>query len=296
MERDLAIVPKRSGVLHFGPATHTLTIIDEKSQRQDRTVVAPPLTLSVGAYPAERGWKWVAEEVTLTDELSTDPVAPRRRRDRHPPRDPARQGHAARGAAAAADRLGALADHLRRAGRAPADPDRGGAGLRGGLGLAVPPRDRRARRAPAGHASPTSTPPPAGWTPSRSPPCPSATRASTPARCRPAASTPAPASPRPRRSSPASLAGGGAGPRPPGPRRHPRRLDRASAAAGRRSAAGGSAARPAAGDLLALRRLLAEARPEATRGRGASSTRRSTGRAGGFDRAGFWRAFRRDVG
>ncbi len=73
MERPLAIVPKRAGVLQFGPATHELTIIDEASQRQERTVVAPPLTLAVGAYPAERGWKWVAEEATLTDELSTDP-------------------------------------------------------------------------------------------------------------------------------------------------------------------------------------------------------------------------------
>jgi hypothetical protein len=74
MERDLAIVPKRAGVLHFGPATHTLTIIDEASRRQERTVVAPPLSLSVGAHPAERGWKWVAEKATLTDELSTDPA------------------------------------------------------------------------------------------------------------------------------------------------------------------------------------------------------------------------------
>jgi hypothetical protein len=73
MERPLALVPKRAGVLHFGPATHELTIIDEKSQRQQRTVTAPPLTLSVGAYPAERGWKWVADDATLTEELSTDP-------------------------------------------------------------------------------------------------------------------------------------------------------------------------------------------------------------------------------
>ncbi len=51
----------------------TLTIIDEASQRQERTVVAPPLSLSVGAYPVERGWHWVADDVTLTDELSTDP-------------------------------------------------------------------------------------------------------------------------------------------------------------------------------------------------------------------------------
>lgn len=92
MERELALVPKRAGLLHFGPATHTLTIIDEKSRRQQRTVVAPPLTLSVGAFPGDTGevapplavadgppqeghggWHWVADAVELTDELSTDP-------------------------------------------------------------------------------------------------------------------------------------------------------------------------------------------------------------------------------
>lgn len=81
MDRGLALVPKRAGLLHFGPATHRLTIIDEKSQRQERTVVAPPLTLSVGAFPSaaepgtpqDHGWKWVADAVTLTEELSTDP-------------------------------------------------------------------------------------------------------------------------------------------------------------------------------------------------------------------------------
>jgi hypothetical protein len=77
MERDLALVPKRAGLLYFGPATHTLTIIDEESQRQPRTVTARPLALSVGAYPEREDqgirWEWVAEEVTLKDELSTDP-------------------------------------------------------------------------------------------------------------------------------------------------------------------------------------------------------------------------------
>ncbi len=73
LERALSIVPKRAGVLHFGPATHDLTIIDENSNRQERTVVAQPLSLSVGAYPVDRGWQWVADAVTLTDELSTDP-------------------------------------------------------------------------------------------------------------------------------------------------------------------------------------------------------------------------------
>ncbi|MBP7003631.1 hypothetical protein [Amaricoccus sp.] len=89
MERELAIVPKRPGLLHFGPATHELTIIDETSRRQERVVTAPPLTLSVGAFPGAvagdavavgagpaqdgHGWRWVAEKATLTQELSTDP-------------------------------------------------------------------------------------------------------------------------------------------------------------------------------------------------------------------------------
>lgn len=93
MERDLSLVPKRSGLLQFGPATHRLTIIDEASQRQERTVIARPMTLAVGPHPADRGWEappplsvadggppqeghgwhWVADEATLTDELSTDP-------------------------------------------------------------------------------------------------------------------------------------------------------------------------------------------------------------------------------
>jgi hypothetical protein len=74
MNRELAIFPKRSGPLEFGPATHDLTIIDEKSQRQERRIVAHPLAVSVGAYPQERGWKLAAAEVTLTDELDTDPA------------------------------------------------------------------------------------------------------------------------------------------------------------------------------------------------------------------------------
>lgn len=73
MERKLALFPKHAGLLHFGPAAHKLTIIDENSRWVEREVVAHPLTLSVGAFPKERGWKLAAGAVTLTDELSADP-------------------------------------------------------------------------------------------------------------------------------------------------------------------------------------------------------------------------------
>ena len=72
MERKLALFPKHAGLLHFGPAAHKLTIIDENSRWVEREVVAHPLTLSVGAFPKERGWKLAAGAVELTDELSTD--------------------------------------------------------------------------------------------------------------------------------------------------------------------------------------------------------------------------------
>lgn len=72
MERHLAIWPKRPGLLHFGPARHRLTVIDKQSQRQDVVVEAPPLALSVGAFPAARGWKVAARALDLTDDLSTD--------------------------------------------------------------------------------------------------------------------------------------------------------------------------------------------------------------------------------
>lgn len=73
MERRLALFPRRAGVLHFGPVTHHLTVIDRESRRQEMAVVAQPVEISVGAFPRERGWKLAAHGVTLKDELSTDP-------------------------------------------------------------------------------------------------------------------------------------------------------------------------------------------------------------------------------
>ncbi|MBK4218192.1 BatD family protein [Paracoccus caeni] len=72
MERHLALWPKRSGPLQFGPVRHHLTIIDQRSQRQDVVVQAKPLTVSVGEFPALRGWHLAAADLQLTDELSTD--------------------------------------------------------------------------------------------------------------------------------------------------------------------------------------------------------------------------------
>ena len=72
MERRLAIFPRRSGVQHFGPVRHHLTVIDPQSRRQEMTVTAQPVEIGVGAFPRERGWKLAAHDVTLTDELSTD--------------------------------------------------------------------------------------------------------------------------------------------------------------------------------------------------------------------------------
>jgi len=74
MEQHLALFPRRSGVLHFGPVLHHLTIIDEASQRQPREVKAQPVEIPVGPFPAERGWKLAAERLTLRQELSTDPA------------------------------------------------------------------------------------------------------------------------------------------------------------------------------------------------------------------------------
>lgn len=74
MERHLALFPRRSGVLHFGPVFHHLTIIDEASQRQPREVKAQPVEIPVGPFPADRGWKLAAERLTLRQELSTDPT------------------------------------------------------------------------------------------------------------------------------------------------------------------------------------------------------------------------------
>lgn len=74
MERHIALFPRGSGVQHFGPVTHRLTVIDPNSQRRDMEVVARPVEISVGAFPKERGWKLAAHDVTLTNELSTDPA------------------------------------------------------------------------------------------------------------------------------------------------------------------------------------------------------------------------------
>ena len=73
MERELAVWPKVAGPLSFGPVSHQLTVIDRQSQRQDITVTAKPLFLSVGEYPPQWGWHFTAEDLELTEELDGDP-------------------------------------------------------------------------------------------------------------------------------------------------------------------------------------------------------------------------------
>lgn len=74
MERDLALWPKRAGLLHFGPVTHHLTVIDRQSQRQEAKVTAQPLALSVGDFPGpatlpSQGWKFTARALEISEEL-----------------------------------------------------------------------------------------------------------------------------------------------------------------------------------------------------------------------------------
>lgn len=74
MERHMAIWPKRAGLLHFGPVRHRMTVFDPQSKRQDVLVTAQPLALSVGEFPALKGWHLTARAVELNDRLSTDPA------------------------------------------------------------------------------------------------------------------------------------------------------------------------------------------------------------------------------
>ena len=80
VERKLAIFPKRSGILSFGPADHALTVIGENSRREDVVVHAPPLSLAVAPLPdgppfeTPWGWRFAAAGLTLTETLSTDPA------------------------------------------------------------------------------------------------------------------------------------------------------------------------------------------------------------------------------
>ncbi|WP_299359881.1 hypothetical protein [uncultured Paracoccus sp.] len=71
-ERRIAIWPRRAGTLQFGPVEHRLTVIDLRSQRRDVTVKARPLAVSVGEFPALKGWHMTGRAVELTDEVSTD--------------------------------------------------------------------------------------------------------------------------------------------------------------------------------------------------------------------------------
>ena len=80
VERRLAIFPKVSGVDAFGPVDHHLTVIGAGSRREEVTVHAQPVSIAVAPMPdgppfeKPWGWRFAASNITLTDELSTDPA------------------------------------------------------------------------------------------------------------------------------------------------------------------------------------------------------------------------------
>ena len=80
VERRLAVFPKVSGLDTFGPVDHALTTIGAGSRREDVTVHAQPVAIAVAPMPDDPpfelpwGWRFAASDVTLTDQLSTDPA------------------------------------------------------------------------------------------------------------------------------------------------------------------------------------------------------------------------------
>lgn len=89
-ERPLALFPKHGGVASFGPAAHALTVIPAAGGREDVTVKAQPMTLSVfpmpeepidqprdllGLTPYERpsAWRFAASQVEVEESFSADP-------------------------------------------------------------------------------------------------------------------------------------------------------------------------------------------------------------------------------
>ncbi|PZQ51537.1 MAG: hypothetical protein DI556_05120 [Rhodovulum sulfidophilum] len=80
VERHLAVFPKVSGLDTFGPVDHVLTAIGADSHREDVTAHAQPVTIAVAPMPDDPpfekpwGWRFAASDVTITDQLSTDPA------------------------------------------------------------------------------------------------------------------------------------------------------------------------------------------------------------------------------
>lgn len=71
-ERRIALFPRRDGALTVGPIHHRLTYVQGNGQRAETIVTAPPVTLAVKPFPADAP-PLSARQLTLTDELSTEP-------------------------------------------------------------------------------------------------------------------------------------------------------------------------------------------------------------------------------
>ncbi|MCZ0960442.1 hypothetical protein [Paracoccus benzoatiresistens] len=71
-ERKVALFPRREGAVTVGPISHRLTHVQDDGQRAETVVTAAPITLGVRPFPADAP-PLSARQLTLTDELSTDP-------------------------------------------------------------------------------------------------------------------------------------------------------------------------------------------------------------------------------
>ncbi len=79
VERKLALFARQTGVARFGPVEHDMMVINADSQREPVLVRANPLELSIAPMPEDapfhrpHGWRFASSNLTVTDELSTDP-------------------------------------------------------------------------------------------------------------------------------------------------------------------------------------------------------------------------------
>lgn len=80
VERKLAVFAKVSGIDTFGPVDHAMTVIGADSRREEVTVHAQPLSLSVAPMPdgppfeQPWGWRFAAAKLSISETLSTDPA------------------------------------------------------------------------------------------------------------------------------------------------------------------------------------------------------------------------------
>nr|WP_162623740.1 BatD family protein [Paracoccus saliphilus] len=71
-ERDIALFPRRAGMLTVPAITHDLTHVLDKGMREKRSVTSAPAQITVRPYPGDRR-PLAAHALVLTDELSAEP-------------------------------------------------------------------------------------------------------------------------------------------------------------------------------------------------------------------------------